>query len=254
MIYGMGGCHSNKEEVYQAAWDKGIRIFDSGYGYSGTLVNDMFLGKFLRDKEGYTIINKLPLFAKVYPVDIYVCSDKELEKAIRFVFGMQLGATGQDHFEYYLYHALFDMQHTKGYSMRKDLDLYKRIQPILEKLKAEGKINHIGFSAHCDLSKLKIFVETMKKMNADLDTAMVSYNPLNKDGISNVKDGIWDAPGKKGLQYLKDNGFVIMNMRPTEEGRCNAKEAFALIREEPLIDITLVGTSNVKHLLENIGE
>ena len=31
MIYGIGGCRGNKEEVYQTAWDKGIRIFDSGY-------------------------------------------------------------------------------------------------------------------------------------------------------------------------------------------------------------------------------
>lgn len=254
MIYGIGGCEGNKEEIFQTAWDKGIRIFDSGYGYSGILVNDRFLGDFLKDKKDYVIINKLPLFSKAYPIDIYTCSDTELEKAIRFIFNMQLAATGQHHFEYYLYHAIFDMQHRKGYCLRKDLDLYKRIQPILEKLKKEGKINHIGFSAHCDLSKLKLFIETMKKINADIDTTMVSYNPLNKDGISNLKNGIWDAPGHKGLEYLKSNNFTIINMRPTEEGKCNAKEAFELIRKEQLIDITLVGTSNKQHLLENIGE
>lgn len=254
MIYGIGGCHPNKEEVYKTAWDKGIRIFDTGWGYGGTLVNDMFLGQFLKDKKGYQIINKLPLFAKVYPYDIYSCSDVELEKAIRFVLGMQLAATGQDHFYAYLYHAIFDMQHSKGYSIRKDLDLYKRIQPILEKLKKEGKFEHIGFSAHCDLSKLKLFVETMKKMNADMDIAMISYNTLNKDGISNLKNGIWDAPGKKGLEYLKSNHFTTICMRPTEEGRCDAKESYALIRNEPLIDIVLIGTRNKEHLLENKGE
>lgn len=254
MVYGIGGCRGNKEEVYQTAWDKGIRIFDSGYGYSGILVNDRFLGDFLKDKKDYKIINKLPLSSKVYPVDIYTCSDAELEKSIRFVFNTQLAATGQKYFEFYLYHAIFDMQYSKGYSIRKDLDLYKRIQPILEKLKQEGKINHIGFSAHCSLTKLKLFVETMKKMNADIDTAMISYNPINKDGIEKSTNKVWAAPGKKGLFYLKENHFYVINMRPTEEGKCDAKEAFELIRKEPLIDITLVGTSNKQHLLEDIGE
>lgn len=254
MIYGIGGCRGNKEEVYQTAWDEGIRIFDSGYGYSGPLVNDRFLGDFLKDKKDYKIINKLPLFDKVYPVDIYTCSDAELEKSIRFIFNMQLAATRQEYFEYYLYHAIFDMQFSKGYSIRKDLDLYKRIQPILEKLKQEGKINHIGFSAHCSLTKLKLFVETMKKINADIDTAMISYNPLNKDGIEKSTDKVWAAPGHKGLEYLKSNGFTIINMRPTEEGKINAKDAYELIINEPLIDIALVGTSNKQHLLEDIGE
>ena len=254
MVYGMGGCRNNKEEVYQAAWDNGIRVFDSGYGYSGILANDRFLYQFLKDKKDYKIINKLPLFKSCYPVDIYTCSDEELEKQIRFVLNMQLSASGQDHFFAYLYHAIFDMQWSKGYSIRKDLELYKRIQPILEKLKKEGLFEHIGFSAHCSLSKLKLFVETMRKINADMDIAMISYNPLNKDGLEKTKNGVWAAPGYKGLKYLKDNGFYIVDMRPTEEGQCNAKEAFELIRKEPLIDMTLIGTSKVEHLLEDIGE
>lgn len=254
MIYGMGGCRDNKEEVYQAAWDNGIRVFDSGIGYSGTLVNDRFLGQFLEDKKDYRIINKLPLFAKVYKDDPYTESDEKLEKEIRLILNMQLAATRQDHFYCYMYHAIFDRQYTPDYSIRNDLELYKRVQPILEKLKQEGKFEHIGFSAHCSLTKLKLFIETMKKMNADIDTAMISYNPLNKDGVERWTNGVWAAPGHKGLEYLKRNNFYIINMRPTEEGRIDAKEAYELIRKEPLIDMTLVGTSNVKHLLEDIGE
>lgn len=29
---GMGGCHLNKKEVFEHAWEKGVRLFDTGWG------------------------------------------------------------------------------------------------------------------------------------------------------------------------------------------------------------------------------
>lgn len=253
MEIGLGGCHSNKEEVFEAAWEKGIRIFDDGWGYSGKLENTKFLGQFLQNKKDYKVIEKLPLMESLhlYNIDLYNCSDEDLDKEIRRVFQIQLDTMNQIYFEYYLIHAVFDNQFKKEFSFVKESDLYVRVWKILNNLKEEHKIGHIGFSAHIPFGLLYRFIMKMEKYNCKMDVAEISYNLKNENGVTNSKD-VWPASGIDGVEFLKNKGYTLINMMVTERNTIPAKEAYEFAKKAPF-DIILTGTSNKKHLLNNIG-
>lgn len=254
MEIGLGGCQSNKEEIFPLAWEKGIRIFDDGWRYNGTLNNTQFLGEFLKDKDNYKIIEKIPLLhnLNIYNVDLYTCSDEELESEVRRIFQIQLDTMKQTYFEYYLFHAIFDNCSRKDFSFVKETELYIRVWKVLNKLKEEGKIGHIGFSAHISFELLYRFIMKMEKYNCKMDTAMVSYNIKNKDGVKVPNKDCWSSPGIDGINFLKNRGYTLINMMITERNTIPANEAYEFAGKAPF-DIILTGTSNKKHLLNNIG-
>ena len=263
---GMGGCEGN--DCFQYAWDNGVRFFDTGWGYSGG-ANDNALKEFLKDKEDYVICQKLPLFGQLY-VDMfgktpYQMTDAELSKAVNTIFEKQCERCGVEFFHIYMFHAIFDMQHSNNYDIYADIDLYKRMASILLKLKEEGKIQHIGFSAHITFERLCLFLQEVDPENKIFDVAEVSYNVLNNTGASVERPNpfsamhnvvVWDAIGERGIQYLKDKGYFIIDMMPTESGRLLQISTapdfirwnLSFINDNKNIDLILAGTKNPKHM------
>ena len=263
---GMGGCEG--KECFQYAWDNNIRFFDTGWGYHGG-ENDSYLKDFLKDKTDYVICQKLPLFDGLYQErygkSSYRMTDEELEKAIRDIFSEQCKRCGVEYFDIYMLHAIFDMQHSSKYNIYDDIDLYKRISSILLKMKAEGKIGHIGFSAHITFERLCLFLNEVDPDNKIFDVAEVSYNALNNIGASVERPSpfvamhnvmVWDAIGERGIRYLKEKGYFIIDMMPTESGRLLQVSTapdfirwnLSLISMNKDIDLILAGTKNPKHM------
>ncbi len=263
---GMGGCEGNA--CFQYAWDNNIRFFDSGWGYHGG-ENDSYLKEFLKDKTDYVICQKLPLFDGLYQEKFgkssYRMTDEELDKAIRKIFDEQCERCGVEYFDIYMLHAIFDMQHSPSYDIYSDIDLYKRIVAILLKLKEENKIGHIGFSAHITFERLCLFLNEVDPENKIFDVAEVSYNVLNNNGASVEKPTpfvamhnvmVWDAIGERGIKYLKDKGYFIIDMMATESGRLLQISTapdfirwnLSFINDNKNIDLILAGTQNPKHL------
>lgn len=275
---GVGGCHQNKEEVFKYAWDNGCSLFDDGWGYSGTLVNTSFLGEFLKDKnhDDYIIVEKLPLFDKLYfeefGVHIYEADDKKLEEMVDYIFNFQLKKLGVDYIDCYLLHALDDTQYSDNNYLTEDL--YIRIYKILEKYKKSGQIKHLGFSAHIGFYRMFYLVNRFKEELGDLvDVAEVAYNILNDKGHTQ-KDPcyftrqygvmVWDAIGEKGIKYLKEQGYFIYGMMPHESGRIGQistsedwfRWADRFVLNNKNIDVVLEGTSYIPHfqmMLEEAG-
>lgn len=263
---GMGGCWGN--DCYQYAWENGVRLFDSGWGYFGGQ-NDNFLKDFLADKEDYIICQKLPLHYSLYLEKFgktpYEMDEKELEKAVYSLFEEQLSRCGVEYFHIYMLHAIFDMQHSPAYDIEQDLDFYKKLVPILLKLKEEGKVGHLGFSAHITFEKLCLFLSEVDPENKVFDVAEVSYNVLNNKGANAEKPSmfndmhrvmVWDAIGERGIHYLKEKGYFIIDMMPTESGRMLQISTapdfmrwnLTFINNNKDIDLILAGTTNPEHL------
>lgn len=275
---GVGGCQQNKEEVFKYAYDNGVRLLDDGWGYTGTLVNTSFIGKFIKDKnrDDFVIIEKLPLFKKMYVEEfgksLFEMSVEEMRPVIDKIITTQLQHTGAGYFDGYLLHAIYDDQYTQEPEME-DIEAYKRIIQVLLEYKEKGIIKHIGFSAHVGFLKLYHFCEEINKaFPKALEIAEVSYNILNdkghtqKDPCFYAKQGImvWDAIGDEGIKYLKDNGYFVIDMMPHESGRIGQvstaedwfrwADRFALNNKN--IDVVLEGTSYVPHfqmMLEEAG-
>lgn len=266
----VGGCHLNKEQVFNHAWEKGCRLFDSGFGYSGPGVNDVAIGEIVtknHKRDEFMICQKLPLYGELYKEsfgkDLRDMDDTEMESAIRKVFDIQCQRCQTDYFDIYMYHAIYDTRFRADFDLQKETDFYIRVGKVLAKLKSEGKINHIGFSSHNVFEYLYYFVEEMEKAlgKTFMDVAEVSYNVLNSSGNKHTlftdvyHITVWDSAGEKGLKYLKDKGYFIIDMMPTESGRLFEVDTsdnwrdwnLRFIRENRNIDIVLAGTSSVKH-------
>lgn len=237
---GFGGCWGTPEikaEVLNRLIEKTKNkkiVIDDGWGYSGPLVNTKFIGDFLADKERdkFIIIEKFPmfdgLFKEKYNLSLYDCSDEELEKVVKEVFELQLQTLKTDYVDCYMLHALFDGQYRENYDIFEDIKLYKRLIPILLKLKETGKVKSLGFSCHITFERLCLFLNEVDPNTEIFTVAEVSYNTLNNNGadirspstfnkLHNLN--VWSAIGEKGIEYLKNKGYEIIDMMPHESGR-----------------------------------
>ncbi len=110
--------------------DAGFSYFDTAHGYlsgkSETAIRDCLVARYPR--ESFTLTNKLSgNFFKT-------------EDDILPLFEVQLKATGVDYFDYYLMHA----QDAHSYEHYMKCNAYL----VAQKLKADGRIKHLGISFH----------------------------------------------------------------------------------------------------------
>ena len=110
--------------------ERGFNYFDTAHGYisghSETAVRASLVSRYSR--ESYILANKL--------------SDGYFRTAddIRPIFETQLAACGVDYFDFYLFHALNSTLYRR-YTMCHAFE-------IVQQLKTEGKIRHVGMSFH----------------------------------------------------------------------------------------------------------
>ena len=269
---GVGGCFATNE-VLDYADSHNIKLIDLGWGYQGPNKFEKQFGEWFKDKkrEDYFIVDKLPLFnglyTDTYHKSLYLMSDADLEECITDVLNKQLEYTNAKYFDAYLLHAIFDMQHSQNYDIDADINLYKRLTPILLKLKEKGLIKKIGFSAHVTYERLLMFLNEVDPENKVFEVAEVSFNSLNDKGANSEKPSafiqmhgltVWDAIGEKGIHYLKEKGYTIIDMMPHESGRMlqltTAPDWYrwndTLICNNKDIDYVLVGTTNPAHIDE----
>jgi predicted aldo/keto reductase-like oxidoreductase len=106
----------------------GFTYFDTAYVYKGSeeALRETLVKRHQRGK--FTIATKMPLFMVNKPEDMQATFDTSLQRL------------GVDYVDYYLVHAFSAEQNLKG----EQFGLWE----FIEKLKAEGKIRHFGFSYH----------------------------------------------------------------------------------------------------------
>ena len=123
---------------------QGFTYFDTAWfyhkGLSERVVKQALVDRHPRDR--FTVATKLPL-----------SSLKEADEARQeAIFAEQLEKCGVDYFDYYLLHAM----NRERFEKAKKYSSFE----FLKQMKAEGKIKHIGFSFHEDVTLLKEMLET----------------------------------------------------------------------------------------------
>ena len=117
------------ERMIDLAYARGVTYFDTAWVYHHGL-SEPFIGKVLRKypRDSFFLATKMPGWL-VENVD-------DAQK----IFFQQLERCQVDYFDFYLCHAL----NKEGYAV------YKKpgVMAFLERMKAEGKIRHLGFSFH----------------------------------------------------------------------------------------------------------
>lgn len=239
----------NGSEVDYDEFSKMIDAFmESGFNYFDT-ANGYVSGK------SETSLREC--LVKRYPRDSYILTDKlsthlfDKEEEILPAFNKQLENTGVDYFDFYLMHA----QSEELYEKYKRLNAYDAAR----KLKADGKIRHMGISFHDRAEVLdKILSE-----NPDVEVVQIQFNYVDFDDFAvqsrkcyevcrkHNKPVIVMEPVKGGtLVNLPDSAAEILNKLG---GGSQASYAIRFAAGFDGIMMVLSGMSNMEQMIDNIS-
>lgn len=173
-----------ERQIIQAI-EQGVNYFDSAYIYHGgrgeSILGDI-LAKGYRDRV--RIATKLPPYM--------VHSLKDMENILE----TQLKKLRTDHIDYYLIHAINDLN---GWNRLKELGVLE----FIDKVKKDGKIINLGFSFHGDKDEFKAIVD-----DYPWDFCQIQYNYIDENFQA----------GREGLEYAASKGLGVVIMEPLRGG------------------------------------
>jgi predicted aldo/keto reductase-like oxidoreductase len=171
------------------------------------------------------------------------------EDALDRIFNEQLEKLQTDHVDFYLFHG-----------MRKER--WETVQQFkmlawAEKVLADGRIHHLGFSFHDNFDVFKMIIDA-----TDLWTfCQIQHNYMD----------INTQAGTKGLRYAASKGLAVVIMEPILGGRLvnppqpvqdiwdsapiqrkPADWALQWLWNQPEVSVVLSGMSTMQHVTENV--
>ncbi|WWR16410.1 aldo/keto reductase [Lachnospiraceae bacterium JLR.KK008] len=228
-------------EMIAYAMAHGINYYDTAWGYHGGN-SETVIGKILQQypRESFYLATKFPGYD--------LANMDQVEK----IFEEQLKKCRVEYFDFYLFHNVCEM------NIDAYLDEKYGIYDHLMKQKENGRIRHLGFSAHGSYAVMKRFLDRYGK---DMEFCQIQLNWLDWS--------FQDAKGK--VELLKEYGIPVWVMEPLRGGRlaslaqedekklkaCRPDEktaawAFRFLQSLPEVKMVLSGMSDLTQLQENI--
>ena len=165
--------------------DEGINYVDTAYMYHDG-ESEKIVGQALKDgyREKVLLADKMP---------VWLAKDEE---AMRSIFDEQFARLEVDVIDMYLVHNV-------------TVPVWKRAQKFhlmdfLEEKRAEGKIRHIGFSFHDQLSLFKEVIDSYP-----WDFCQIQLNYMDKEFQA----------GEEGLHYAAEKGIPVIIVEPLKGGK-----------------------------------
>lgn len=224
------------------AMSRGVNYYDTAWGYhSGK--SEVAVGKALAEypRESYYLADKFPGY------DLSTFDRKEE------VWNSQFERTGAEFFDFYMFHNVCEL------NIEQYLDPKYGIYEFLMSKKAEGKIKHLGFSAHGSVSNMKRFLDAYGK---DMEFCQLQINWLDWD-FQSAKEKVellreWGIPvwvmeplrGGNLLKFPAEYAEKISAIRPEVSF---VELAFRFIQSIPDVVVTLSGMSNLEQMADNIS-
>ena len=224
-IISMGVMRADNPNILKAAYEKGIRHFDTASGYENGR-NEEMVGNYFKDIPR----DKVIISTKIHPPREGMSTEQFLEK-----FDQSLKRLQMSYVDILYLHAGGDRAYT----------LDPRYTEALKRAKASGKARFVGISTHSNMAEV---------MNAAVDSklydiVLTSYNFRLKD----------DAEMQKALQRANDAGLGIIGMKSMAGGfldkekkkPVNCKAALKWALSNPLIHTCIPGITNFEMLKED---
>lgn len=145
--------------MVDAFMEAGFNYFDTAHPYhhgqSETAIRDCVASRY--DRSQFVLANKLSGYCF------------ETLEEVKPLFQLQLDLCGVEYFDFYLMHAMSGARHQKFAEMG--------VYDVVRKLKAEGKIRHLGFSFHDTPEALEQILRDVPDMEfVQLQFNYVDYN------------------------------------------------------------------------------
>lgn len=227
--------------MVEYAMNHGINYYDTAWGYHGGN-SELVMGKILSTypREKFYLASKFPGYDLANMPKVEEIFEKQLEKC------------QVSYFDFYLFHNVCEM------NINEYLDEKYGIFEYLMKQKENGRIRHLGFSAHGDYDIMKRFLEAYGE---HMEFCQIQLNYVDwkfqeaKEKVELLNEyhiPIWVMEPVRGgmLASLSDEyAKKLETFRPDEEP---AAWAFRFLQSIPNIVVTLSGMSNFEQLEKNI--
>ncbi|MGC2872585.1 aldo/keto reductase [Ihubacter sp. mB4P-1] len=223
------------------AMRQGINYYDTAWGYhegNSELVMGEIFSAYPRDS--FYLATKFPGY------------DLSNMNKVEEIFEKQLEKCRVEYFDFYLFHNVCEM------NIEDYLDERHGIYDYLMEQKRNGRIRHLGFSAHGETPVMRRFLE---KYGKDMEFCQIQLNYLDLR--------FQDAQAK--LELLKEYDIPVWVMEPLRGGRLaklSTEEiakladlrpdetpvawAFRFLQSIPQVTMVLSGMSNMEQLTANV--
>lgn len=228
-------------EMVDLAMKSGVNYYDTAWGYHNGN-SELVMGKALAryPRESFYLATKFPGY------------DLSNMPKVQEIFEKQLEKCQVEYFDFYLFHNVCEM------NIDAYLDPQYGIYEYLLEQKKNGRIRHLGFSAHGDYQVIQRFLDAYGK---DMEFCQLQLNYLDWE-FQNAKQKVelldqWNIPvwvmeplrGGKLASLASEDEEKLKALRP-EEGI--PAWAFRYLQSLPSVKVILSGMSNRQQMEENI--
>lgn len=229
-------------EMVEYAINHGINYFDTAWGYHGgnsELVMGKILSKYPRDS--YFLASKFPGY------------DLSNMDKVEEIFEKQLEKCRVEYFDFYLFHNVCEM------NIDAYLDEKYGIYEYLTRQKENGRIRHLGFSAHgsCEVMRrfLEAYGEAMEFCQIQLNYIDWTFQDAKEkvELLNEYHLPIWVMEPLRGGKLAKlpeEAEKELKKMRPEEN---IPAWAFRYLQTIPNVTMILSGMSNFEQMRDNIA-
>lgn len=229
------------KEMISYCMESGINYYDTAFGYHNGQ-SELVVGELLKNynRDSFYLASKFPGY------------DLSNMPKVKEIFEKQLEKCQVDYFDFYLFHNVCEM------NLDAYLDPKYGIYDYLIEQKKNGRIKHLGFSAHGDIDCMTKFLEAYGK---DMEFGQIELNYFDykfQDAKGKVEllekwnIPVWVMEPVRGGQLATLSSEATEKLKAARPDEDIVAWSFRFLQAFPSVVMTLSGMSNMEQLKANI--